>query len=148
MSSSNTFVFPLHLAITFLVLGMGWQDWKTREVSNILTIPFAWFGMLGLFYRLYLQESTAIFSLWVIILLTVAALRNWMGGADWKTLVGLWGLWPLAGLTALIGGGMWGIFAMLRNRDRRVLFPGVTAFSIGLVLTFLGEISIFMFNRV
>lgn len=141
MWSSNAFLLPLHLAITILLIWMGWQDWKTREVSNFLAIPFAWFGMIGLFYRLYLHEPTALFSLLVILLLTAAALRNWMGGADWKALVGLWGLWPLGGLAGLIGGGVWGILALIRTRDRRVLFPGVTAFSVATVLTFLGEMS-------
>jgi hypothetical protein len=30
----------------------------------------------------------------VIAILTLAAFKGWMGGADWKILVGLFGLWP------------------------------------------------------
>jgi hypothetical protein len=80
----------------------------------------------------------------VIILLTIAAFRNWMGGADWKVLVGLWGTWTLGGLAALIGAGIWGVIAMIRTHDKNVSFPGIAAFAVSLLLTFVIEVSIML----
>jgi len=121
---------------------MGWQDWKTREVSNALSIPLAMFGISGLIFRLYVGEPLAQISLMVVVVLTATALRNWMGGADWKALVGLWGLWPLAGFASIFGAGIFGAGAMIWMRDRNVSFPAVCVFAISCVLTLAGEVSI------
>ena len=53
-----------------------------------------------------------------------------MGGADWKVLVGLFGLWPLARL------------AILRTGERNARFPGVAAFAFGVGLTFFAQLTI------
>ncbi len=135
-----------HFALVFLTSWMGWQDWKTREVSNALSIPLMMFGILELLFRLYMQESSAQVSLIVILVLTATALRGWMGGADWKVLVGLFGLWPMAGIFALICAGIWGVVAMLRTHDRNVSFPGIAAFSIATTLTLFTEIFIIVFS--
>jgi len=58
-----------------------------------------------------------------------------MGGADWKTLVGLFGLWPLAGGCFRVGGGLDIFRATLYNR---VQYEGVI-FS-------LGKSRLFLFN--
>lgn len=131
-----------HLVLVSLVCWMGWQDWKTREVSNWLSLPLWMLGMVGLAHRFLHGDPLAPFSLLVIVLLTVAALRDWMGGADWKVLVGLWGLWTLGGLAALIGAGLWGMAAMIRTHDKNVSFPGIAAFALSLLLTFIVEVSI------
>ena len=65
-----------------------------------------------------------------------------MGGADWKVLVGLFGLWPLAGLAALVTAGVWGGMAILRTGERNARFPGVSAFALGVGLTFFAQLSI------
>lgn len=132
----------VHFALLILICWMGWQDWKTREVSNLASIPLIIVGTAGLLYRLVVHEPSAVFSLLVVILLTIVTLRNWMGGADWKVLVGLWGLWPRGGLAALLSAGFWGMVEMLRTHDKNVSFPGITAFSAGLLLTFIVEVSI------
>lgn len=135
-------MLPYHLALVFLVCWMGWQDWKTREVSNALNVPLMIFGVLGLLFRMYVHEPSAQVSLVVILVLTASALRGWMGGADWKVLVGLFGLWPIAGIFALICAGIWGVVAMIRTHDRNVSFPGIAAFSIATTLTLLTEVSL------
>lgn len=139
-------MLPYHLALVFLVCWMGWQDWKTREVSNALNVPLMIFGVLGLLFRTYVREPSAQVSLVVILVLTVSALCGWMGGADWKVLVGLFGLWPIAGIVALICTGIWGLVAMIRTHDRNVSFPGIAAFSIATTLTLLAEVSIIAFS--
>jgi Flp pilus assembly protein protease CpaA len=132
----------VHFVLTSLVCWMGWQDWKTREVPNALTLPFALAGMVGLLHRFMANDPSAVLSLFVFGLLTVAALRSWMGGADWKVLIGLWGVWTRGGLAALLAAGLWGVVETLRSHDKNVSFPGIAAFSAGLLLTFLVEISI------
>jgi len=142
MSLNNMFTLLFHLALIILMCWMGWQDWKTREISNALSIPLAMFGLVGLIFRLSVREPLAQISLVVVVVLTAAALRNWMGGADWKALVGLWGLWPLAGFASIIGAGLFGAGSMIITRDRQVSFPAVCVFAISCVLTLAGEVSI------
>ena len=142
MSLSNIFLLLLHLALVILMVWMGWQDWQTREVSNALSIPLAMFGLIGLIFRLSVREPSASISLMVVVVLTAAALRNWMGGADWKALVGLLGLWPLAGFAAILGAGLFGAGAVLWTRNRNITFPAVCVFAIACVLTLAGEVSI------
>ena len=142
MSLINIFMLLSHLTLIILMCWMGWQDWKTREVSNALSIPLAMFGLVGLIFRLTVHEPLAQISLVVVVVLTAAALRNWMGGADWKALVGLWGLWPLAGFTSIIGAGLFGAGAMIWTCDRNVTFPAICIFAISCALTLAGEVSI------
>ena len=85
-------------------------------------------------YRLLAEPHPALFSLVVIAFLTFAASRHWMGGTDWKTLVGLFGLWPLARLAILCTG------------ERNARFPGVAAFAFGVGLTFIAQLSIIVFS--
>ena len=142
MLLSNIFLLIFHLALIILMCWMGWQDWMTREVSNALSIPLAMFGLVGLIFRLTVREPLAQVSLVVVVVLTAVALRNWMGGADWKALVGLWGLWPLAGFTSIIGAGLFGAGALIWTRDRNVTFPAICIFAISCALTLAGEVSI------
>lgn len=145
---SDPILLFFHFALVILLCWMGWQDWKTREVSNALSIPLAAFGLIGLLLRLRSNDPTAQVALIVILVVTAVALRGWMGGADWKALVGLWGLWTLGGIAALVGGGVWGAIVMMRTRNRQVSFPGISAYALAVTLTFLGEVAIFLFNTV
>jgi len=76
-------------------------------------------------------------STFVLFLTALFLKKDWMGAADWKILVGLFGLWPLAGFASLIVAGIWGAIEMVRVRDPRVRFPGVSAFAIATALTFM-----------
>ena len=79
-------------------------------------------------------------------MITAAAFKGWMGGADWKVLIGLFGLWPLAGFAALVVAGVWGSLVILFTGDRNARFPGVTAFAFGACLTFFVKVSIILFE--
>lgn len=128
-------------ALTLVLLLAGIQDWRSREVSNWLSIPLWLAGLAGMLWRLVFHlDELALGILLVFLLLTAAALLGWMGGADYKALVGLFGLWPLGGLAALLGCGLWGGLAVLLSRDRRAAFPGVSAMALSAALTFLAQV--------
>jgi Flp pilus assembly protein protease CpaA len=113
-----------------LLLLAGWQDLRTRTVSNWITIPLFAAGLVGLIVR---RDGLAILT---ALLLTLASYRGWMAGGDWKVLIGLFGLWPVAGYAALLTAAAWGAVEMLRTRSRYARFPGVSAFALGALLTF------------
>ncbi len=146
MWSSNIFsVYGLLLSV--LIIG-GVQDWRTGEVSNWISIPLFSMGAIAPILRLFLLEniSVNIFSIFVMGVITYAAIKGWMGGADWKVLVGLFGLWPLAGFAALVVAGVWGGILILKTGDRNRRFPGVTAFAFAACLTYILMFSIIPFE--
>ena len=142
MFSSNLLVTS---ALTVLVAIAGLQDFRKGEVDNWLTITLFLLGLGGTLFHLRSGQMGWLFAL-VIASLTLAACKGWMGGADWKVLVGLFGLWPLAGLAALVTAGGWGGLAILRTGERNARFPGVAAFALGVGLTFIAQLSIIAFS--
>jgi Flp pilus assembly protein protease CpaA len=131
----------IYSALTVLVGIAGLQDFRMGEVSNWITIPMLVSGLGGALFHLLSNQVTGGLSTLIIVILTLAALKGWMGGADWKILVGLFGLWPLAGLAALVTAGVWGGLAILRSGDRNVRFPGVAAFAVGVTSAFCVRLS-------
>ena len=127
----------LHLALVGLVAIGGIQDWRKREVSNLLTIPLYLVSMPFALYRFFQGDFL---PLAIIPILTLAALEGWMGGADYKVLASLTALWSLGGLAALLAAGIWGGTVVLFTRNRFSTFPGVTAMAFGVGLTFLAEL--------
>ena len=144
MFSSNSLL--VYSMLTALVAIAGLQDFRKGEVDNWITIPLFLLGLGGTLFHLRSGQSVGWLSALVIVILTLAAIRGWMGGADWKTLVGLFGLWPLAGLAALVAAGVWGGLAILRTGERNARFPGVSAFALGVGLTFIAQLSIIVFS--
>jgi Flp pilus assembly protein protease CpaA len=132
-----------------LVMG-GVQDWQTGEVSNWISIPLFFMGVLASILRLVIFDDTlmSVLSLFAMAVITLAAFKGWMGGADWKVLIGLFGLYPLAGFAALLFAGLWGGVIILITGDRNARFPGVTAFAFAACLTFFVEFSIILLNEV
>ena len=132
-----------------LVMG-GVQDWCIGEVSNWISIPIFLMGVLASILRLLFLDDTlaSVLSLFVMVVITLAAFKGWMGGADWKVLIGLFGLYPLAGFVALLVAGLWGGIIILITGDRNARFPGVTAFAFAACLTFFVEFSIILLNEV
>ena len=127
---------PLHLALVGLVAIGGMQDWRKREVSNLLTIPLYLIGMPFAIYRFFQGD---VVPLMIISVLTLAAFEGWMGGADYKILASLTALWSFGGLIALLVAGIWGGIVVLFTRNRFSTFPGVTAMAFGVALAFLAE---------
>ncbi len=136
----------IHFVLVIALTWMGIQDRRTREVSNALTIPMLAGGVVGITIQLIARDPFAVASILIITFLTFAALRGWMGGADWKVLVGLFGLWPLAGLASLASAGLFGAGAILWTRDRHVSFPAIYVFAVAALLTFSAEVSIITFS--
>jgi Flp pilus assembly protein protease CpaA len=133
--------------LCILTIG-GVQDWQTGEVSNWISIPLFLMGPVAAVLRLLFQGDmpTSVLSIFAMAVVTLAAFKGWMGGADWKVLIGLFGLVPFAGFVALIVAGVWGSLAILLTGNRNVRFPGVTAFAFAACLTVFGKISIILFE--
>ncbi len=146
MLSNN--IFPGYAIVIFILTIGGVQDWHKGEVSNWISIPLFFMGVLASILRvLFLDDMlTSALSLFAISVITAAAFKGWMGGADWKVLIGLFGLWPLAGFAALAVAGVWGGLVILFTGDRNARFPGVTAFAFGACLTFFLKFSIILFE--
>ncbi len=135
---------PLHLALVGLVAIGGKQDWRKREVSNLLTIPLYLVSMPVAIIRFFQGD---VVPLAIISILTLAAFEGWMGGADYKILASLTALWSLGGLAALLAAGIWGVIVVLFTRDRFSTFPGVTGMAFGVFLTSLMELLILCAER-
>lgn len=133
-----------HLVLTIIVGIAGWQDWRTHEVSNFITIPLFAAGLLTILWSAIFSEvegATIGFSLFIVGILTIAAYHGWMGGADWKVLTGLLGIWPLGSITALFCAGIVGLIIMFTHHNRKARFSGITAFALGIDLVLLAEVS-------
>ena len=130
----------LRAILSALIILGGIQDWKSGEVSNWITIPLLVAGLIACVIKLLNDPETGLGFTMLILLLTILAWNGWMGGADWKVLVGLFGLWPIAGFAAILTAGLWGVVEMIRKRDRNARFPGITAYALASGLTFLIEL--------
>jgi Flp pilus assembly protein protease CpaA len=126
----------LHTLIAALVVWGGLQDWNRREVADWLTWPLFVIGFGSAIFRavhldfLPLTISLFILSVWYF---------NWLGGADARVLVGLWDLWPLAGLLGLICTGGWGLVLVLRKRGKE-RFPALVAVAFGVLVQLFAEL--------
>ena len=135
------------LILTVLVVIGGIQDFRSGEVSNWITIPLLLAGIVACLLRM--NDAQGILSAILIVIVTVFFALQTMGGADWKVLVGLFGIWPLAGLAAVLAAGGWGLIEMLRTRSRHVRFPGVTVYAFATALTFFaGVFTMLPINKV
>ena len=132
---------PLFGILTAALIVSGVQDWRSREVSNWITIPLFIAGWIACIWRLSTDLLVAAALIILMLIMAALALVGWMGGADWKVLSGLFGLWPLAGFVSLVVAGVWGLVEMARTHDRRVRIPAVTAFALATVLTFILRLS-------
>jgi Flp pilus assembly protein protease CpaA len=125
----------LHALITTLVVLGGLQDWRKREVANWLTWPLFVIGFGSAIFRavhldiLPLTISFFVLSVWYF---------NWLGGADARVLVGLWGLWPLAGLLGLVCTGIWGLALVIRKRGKERI-PALISVAFGVVIQLISE---------
>jgi len=122
--------------VLVLMLVMGIQDLRTRRVSNWITIPFFFAGLITNTLRAFSDVFLFQFILLCQAVVFFAGYHGWMGGADMKVFVGLLGLFPSAGVAALIACGMWGGVVWAWTGRRNATFPAVTvsAFSTGLIL--------------
>ena len=136
MSFPPEIMIVLHALIAALV---GWgslQDWNRREVADWLTWPLFVMGFGSAIFRavhldfLPLTISFFVLSVWYF---------NWLGGADARVLVGLWGLWPLAGLLGMVCTGLWGLVLVLRKRGKERI-PALVTVAFATVIQLLAEL--------
>ncbi len=125
------------LILVFLILAAV-QDYKTREVSNWITVPLFLGGVVII--TVNLNPLLIILSM----LLLFFWLRGGMGGADVKALIGLLGLWSEAALTAFFLLGAWSLALLISKKKES--FPGLVAIAAGTGLTFGREVSIMLLN--
>jgi len=124
MSSGEPNPF-VHVAIMILMLVMGIQDLRTRRVSNWLTIPFFFVGLIINLLRAFDNVLLFQFVLLCQAMVFLAGYHGWMGGADMKVFVGLLGMVPAAGMASLIASGVWGTLVWVWTGNRNATFPAV-----------------------
>jgi Flp pilus assembly protein protease CpaA len=129
-------LIAFHALLAALVILSGLQDWHSRQVADWLTWPLFVIGLGSAIFRavhldfLPLTISFFVLSVWYF---------NWLGGADARVLVGLWGLWPLAGILAMVCTGLWGFVLVLRKRwSERI--PALVAVAFATVIQLLAEL--------
>ena len=121
----------LHAGIAVLSILSGMQDGRKREVADWLTWPLFIAGLVGLIGR---AISLDLLPLGVSMFLLAAWYLDWLGGADVRCWIGLWGLWPLAGFLALGVSGLWGLVLVCRGRGKEKIPALVsTALAVGLL---------------
>jgi len=136
MSFQPEIKIALHALTAALVIWGGCQDWRRREVADWLTWPLFVMGLGAAIVRavhldfLPLTISTFVLSVWYF---------NWLGGADARVLVGLWGIWPIAGLMGMVCTGMWGLVFVLRKRGKERL-PAVVTVAVGVTIQLFVEL--------
>ena len=128
----------IHLLILVFLILAAIEDYKTREVSNGITVPLFFGGVAVIVLSpepLYILISLLLYLFWY---------KRWMGGADVKVLIALLGLWSEAALVAFFLLGLWGMVLLIRKQKES--FPGVVVMAVGAGLTFAGELSIMFLN--
>jgi Flp pilus assembly protein protease CpaA len=126
----------LHALLAALVVLSGLQDWRRREVSDWLTWPLF---MMGLGAAVFRAVHLDFLPLTISIFVLVVWYFNWLGGADARVLVGLWGLWPMAGLFGMISTGAWGLTLILHKRGKERI-PALVAVAVGVTIQLFVEL--------
>jgi hypothetical protein len=124
-------------SIFVLMILAAVQDYKTREVSNWITVPLFIGGMVVI-----LVHQNLLLIIVSLILLFIWQ-KGWMGGADVKVLIGLLGIWSTSAFISIFAIGIQGLITRLRAKKSA---PGLVAIAAGVGLTYLWEISIMFLN--
>ena len=126
-----------YAALTVLAILAGIQDWRKREVTDWLTWPLFLCGVIS---AIVSASRLDLLPLIVSIFFLITWYFDWMGGADVRVLVGLWGVWPLAGFLAILVTGLWGLILIMRKRGKERI-PALVTIAFGTCLTFLLEVA-------
>jgi Flp pilus assembly protein protease CpaA len=135
MSCQPEIEIALHALTAALVVWGGLQDWHHREVVDWLTWPMFMMGLGSTVFRavrldfLPLTISFFVLSVWYF---------NWLGGADARVLIGLWGLWPMAGLLGMICTGVWGLVLVMRKQGKERI-PALVTVAFGTAIQLITE---------
>jgi Flp pilus assembly protein protease CpaA len=125
----------LRLVVLILIAIAGIQDLKTREVSNYISIPFFFAGLIANVIRFYHDLELFQLVVWIQCAVILAGYYGWMGGADMKIFTGLMGLLPMEGFVAFIASGVVGGIVWAWTRDRKAQFPAVAVSAFAVVLS-------------
>jgi prepilin peptidase CpaA len=109
----------------------AFQDWRSGEVSNWLTIPAM---ALGMGYAVYMGRERLILVAAALAGLMLLYVLGSLGGADVKVLIALAGLWPTAMLAALLVQGIWGGIVLIKQ-GRGAEFRAIPAYALGAMLS-------------
>lgn len=120
MSCPPEIEIALHALLAALVGLSGLQDWRRREVADWLTWPLF---VIGLGAAVVRAVHLDFLSLTIGIFVLSVWYCNWMGGADARILLGLWGLWPMAGLLGIVCTGLWGLALVVWKRGEEKSQP-------------------------
>ena len=115
------------------LLVCAWQDWRTGEVANWLTLPPM--AAAGIF-ALFAGRDAVLFFVAALMGVFILFYLGSFGGADAKILVVLAGFWPLAFLAAVLVQGVWGMVMMLRQ-GRKSGFRAVPTYAAGAMICLL-----------
>jgi Flp pilus assembly protein protease CpaA len=129
--------------LTGLIVLAGIQDLRTRRVSNWISIPLFFAGIL--FTALRVADAPiqpeVVGGLVVGGLMLIFYFAFHIGGeADVKIIVGLCGLWPVAGILGMAGGAVWGL-VLLFWKGKGKEYPVMTASAVGVILTFFADVA-------
>jgi Flp pilus assembly protein protease CpaA len=108
------------------------QDVRRREVSNLITIPLFFLGILGILLSANLALAAITLSI-----VAVAMMPGGYGAADAKILVGLAGLWPETIPAVLLAMLAFDLYWRKARPGR--LAPLLVAILVGVALTMVGE---------
>jgi Flp pilus assembly protein protease CpaA len=136
MSFQPEIKIALHALLAALVIWSGLQDWNRREVADWLTWPLFVIGFGSAVFR---AVHLDFLPLTISIFFLVVWYFNWLGGADARVLVGLWGLWPLAWLMGMVCTGLWGFVLVLCRRGMERI-PALVAVAFGVVIQLISEL--------
>jgi Flp pilus assembly protein protease CpaA len=95
--------------------------------------------VLGLGAAIFRAVRLDLLPLIISVLVLVVWYCNWMGGADARVLVGLWGLWPLAGLLGMLFTSLWGLVLVLRKQGKERI-PALVPVAFGVVIQLITEL--------
>ena len=131
------FIYGAYFSVLLLMILAAMQDYKTREVSNWITVPLFIGGV-----AIILVHQNLLLIIVSLILLFIWH-KGWMGGADVKVLIGLLGIWSTAAFVSIFAIGVQGLITRLRGKKSA---PGLVAIAVGVGLTYLWEVSIMFVN--
>lgn len=126
----------LHGGLLLILLIAAVQDFRKREVSNWITIPFFVAGILGI-----LLSGNLVSVVIAVAVIAASSMNGGYGAADAKILVGLIGLWPQVIPLSLLAMLFFDLY--WRKCQQGSYAPLVVAILGGVILTFAGEVGFF-----
>lgn len=130
----------MRVLLLILLGASAYQDWRTREVSNWISLPVFLAGFVGILIR-----RDALLAVLFVLLVGLAMIKGGYGPADGKLMAGLTGLWPTAALASVL---LMPIFDLLWRKKSETPAPLTISIAAAALLTSLVEgVTMFADNR-